>query len=87
VHLDVLKPEAATGDTAMTAPSPTDRDPRHHTANIKNMLSEAREHCREDVSRVDDAKAQALFEVTAEVLQGLIKAYEDYEKRAEAAWK
>jgi hypothetical protein len=28
-----------------------------------------------------------LFEVTAEVLQGLVKAFEDYEKRGEPAWK
>ena len=71
----------------MTAPTRTDRDPRLHTGNIKQMLAAARDHCREDVSRVTDAKAQALFEVTAEVLQGLIKAYDDFESQGEKAWK
>ena len=71
----------------MTMKTDTSRNPREHTANIKTMLSEARDHCREDVPKVDDPKAQALFEVTAEVLQGLLKAYEDYEQRSEAAWK
>lgn len=71
----------------MTAPTRTDRDPRLHTGNIKQMLSAARDHCREDVPKVTDPKAQALFEVTAEVLQGLIKAYDDFDSRDEKAWK
>jgi hypothetical protein len=72
----------------MTTPAPSnDRDPRHHTANIKQMLNEVKEHVREDVSKVEDPKAQALFEVTAEVLQGLMKAYDDFDSRKEPAWK
>jgi hypothetical protein len=62
-------------------------DPRQHTANVKRMLNETKDHLRDDVLKVDDPKAQALFEVTAEVLQGLVKAFEDYEKRSEPAWK
>jgi len=67
----------------------TDRssDPRQHTANIKRMLNEVVHHVREDVDRVDDPKAQALFETTAEVLRGLITAYEHYEGRTESAWR
>jgi hypothetical protein len=65
----------------------TSTDPRHHTANIKRMLNEVISHVREDVDRVTDPKAQALFETTAEVLRGLITAYEHYEGRAENAWR
>jgi hypothetical protein len=36
-------------------------DPRHHTQNIKGMLDEAARHCREDVGKIQDPKAQALF--------------------------
>ena len=43
-------------------------DPRHHTAKLKAMLQEAATHAREDVTKVNDPKAQALFETTAEVL-------------------
>jgi hypothetical protein len=62
-------------------------DPRHHTANIKAMLTDTMNHAREDVKKIDDPKAEALFETTAEVLQGLITAYEHYEQRAEEAWR
>ncbi|MFI5072087.1 MAG: hypothetical protein ACHP8A_14475 [Terriglobales bacterium] len=62
-------------------------DPRHHTARIKQMLTEIMEHARQDVGKVNDPKAQALFETTAEVLAGLKKAYEHFEQHAEGAWK
>jgi hypothetical protein len=62
-------------------------DAKHHTEKIKGMLTKVIEHVREDVSKVDDPKAQALFETTAEVLLGLRKAYEDFEQRNEPAWQ
>lgn len=62
-------------------------DPRHHTAKLKQMLTEIMEHARQDVDKVSDPKAQALFETTAEVLAGLKKAYEHFEQGAEGAWK
>jgi hypothetical protein len=62
-------------------------DPRHHTTNIKRMLDDAARHAREDVKKVKDPKAQALFETTAEVLIGLRKAYDDFEKKTEDAWR
>lgn len=45
------------------------------------------QHIRDDITKVDDPKAQALFETSAEVLNGLITAYEHFERRSEAAWK
>ncbi len=63
---------------------PTDpRDPRHHTARIASMLDGIIQHAREDATKVDDPKAQALFETTAEVLTGLAKAYHDFDARTE----
>lgn len=64
-----------------------DGDPRHHTAKVKDMLAGVVEHVRSDVGKVNDPKAQALFETTAEVLIGLKTAYEHYEQGTEAAWK
>ncbi len=64
-----------------------ENDPRHHTAKLKQMLTEIIIHARQDVTKVSDPKAQALFETTAEVLTGLEKAYEDFEQRSEPAWK
>jgi hypothetical protein len=51
------------------------------------MLTGVIEHAREDASKVNDPKAQALSETTAEVLMGLRKAYEDFEKGTEEEWK
>ena len=62
-----------------------ENDPRHHTAKIKRMLTDAMDHCREDVGKITEPKAQALFETTAEVLQGLAKAFEHYDTGAEPA--
>lgn len=62
-------------------------DPRHHTIKIKNMLSEVINHVREDVTKVSEPKAEALFETTAEVLNGLITAYTHYETKAEEAFR
>jgi len=62
-------------------------DPRFYTQRIKGMLDDAIQHARDDATRVDDPKAQALFETTAEVLTGLLTAYEHYEQRSEEAWR
>jgi hypothetical protein len=62
-------------------------DPRHHTAKLKQMRTEIMEHARQDVAKVTDPKAQALFETTAEVVAGLKKAYEHFERGTEGAWK
>ena len=65
----------------------TEDDPRHHTAKIKRMLNDLIEHVRDDVGKIEEPKAQALFETTAEVLRGLMTAYDHYEQKAESAWK
>jgi hypothetical protein len=71
----------------MTTSNYPENDPRHHTAKIKQMLEDTARHAREDVSKVDDPKARALFETSAEVLDGLRKAYNDFEQRKEDAWR
>ena len=62
-------------------------DPRHHTTRIRDMLSELREHLREDIAKINEPRAEALFETTAETLDGLISAFEDYERGQEEAWR
>jgi hypothetical protein len=62
-------------------------DPRRHTMQMRRRLTDLAEHLREDVEKVDDARAKALFETTAEVLLGLEKAFADYEEAAEPAWR
>ena len=50
------------------------------------MLQGLVTHAREDIGKINEPKAQALFETTAEVCTGLIKAFDDYDKKA-PAWR
>ena len=59
----------------------------HHTQKIKTRMRQLIEHLRKDVGKVTEPKAQALFETSAEVLTGLVRAFNDYEKKSEAAWR
>ena len=65
----------------------SENNPVHHTQKIKARMRQLIEHLREDVGKVTEPKAQALFETSAEVLTGLVKAFDDYEKRSEEAWR
>lgn len=62
-------------------------DPLVHTANVKQKFTDLIEHLRDDIPKLNDPKAKALFEVSAEVLTGLMKSFSDYEKKNEPAWQ
>jgi hypothetical protein len=67
--------------------SAADGDPRHHVQKMQTALVEIRTHMREDIDKVDDPQFKAMFETSAEVLGGLIRAFEDYGKKNESAWR
>jgi hypothetical protein len=67
--------------------SSSENNPIHHTRKIKAQMRQLIEHLREDVGKVTEPKAQALFETSAEVLTGLAKAFDDYESKSEKAWR
>jgi ferric iron reductase protein FhuF len=67
--------------------SATDRDPRYHTQKMQKALQKIKDHLREDIEKVDEPQLKAMFETSAEVLGGLIKAFSDYEKKNESAWR
>ena len=50
------------------------------------MLQEVVSHAREDIGKISEPKAQALFETTAEVCTGLVTAFDHYDKKA-PAWR
>ncbi len=64
-----------------------ENDPRHHTQKMAQRLQDTITHLREDVKKVDEPQAKAMFETSAEVLAGLVKAFKDYEQKSEAAWR
>jgi hypothetical protein len=61
-------------------------DPLEHTVRLKEQMKELITHLREDVSKVDEPQAKAMFELSAEVIEGLHKAFTEYESRNEA-WR
>jgi hypothetical protein len=56
-------------------PSANDRNPLHHTQKMQQRLKETMAHLREDIEKVDDPQLKAMFETSAEVLGGLVKAF------------
>lgn len=67
--------------------SATERDSRHHTQKMQKAFLELQDHLREDIGKVDEPQLKAMFETSAEVLGGLVKAFRDYEHKNEAAWR
>jgi uncharacterized membrane-anchored protein YhcB (DUF1043 family) len=67
--------------------SEADSDPRHHTQKMQRRLQETIDHLRADIEKVNEPQLKAMFETSAEVLGGLKKAFSDYEKKNEAAWR
>jgi hypothetical protein len=67
--------------------SSSENNPRRHTQKIKARMGRLIEHLRKDIEKVTEPKAQALFETSAEVLTGLVKAFDDYEDAREVAWR
>jgi uncharacterized membrane-anchored protein YhcB (DUF1043 family) len=69
------------------ATTTAEHDPRHHTQKMQKRLQEIKDHLRKDIEKVDEPQLKAMFETSAEVLGGLIKAFQDYEKKNESAWR
>lgn len=54
---------------------------------LRTELSGTVGNLREGIPQVEDPRAKALLETSAEVLEGLVKAFGDYEHRSEPAWR
>ena len=67
--------------------SELDGDPIFHARKVRQRLEDTLTHMREDVDKVDDPKFKAMFETSAEVLGGLVKAFSDFEQKNEPAWR
>src|SRR5205085_4542884 len=75
------------GETpSASTPMPNDSDPLHHTRKMTARLKETIDHLRADIEKVNEPQFKAMFETSAEVLGGLVKAFQDYEKKNENAW-
>ncbi len=61
--------------------------PEPHVRQIRKKVHELILHLRDDVERISDPKAKAMFETSAEVLAGLEKTLVDFEQKNEPAWR
>lgn len=70
-----------------TAIDEASSDPGVHSAHLQQEIGALIEHLHKDIERAPEPQFQALLETSAEVLGGLRKAFEDYSRHAEAAWR
>jgi hypothetical protein len=63
------------------------KNPRAHTANVRKEFRQLIDHLRSDINKIEEPKAQALFETAAEVITGLDTAFKHFEEKSETAWK
>lgn len=56
-------------------------------ARLRNTMEDLVAQLRAEMNKVDEPRAQVLFETTAEALGGLIKAFQDYDEGKEAAFR
>ena len=71
----------------MSRPASASRDPQPHIEKVKDSLHALIAHLREDIGKFDEPKAQAMFETTAEVLEGLETAFTHYSEGREAGMR
>ncbi len=64
-----------------------DRNQRPRTDSIRAEMKQLIAHLRRDIEQVDEPRAQALFETSAEVLQGLVQTFDDYDAAQEPAFR
>ncbi len=62
-------------------------DPHHHVRKVARHFQALIDHLRQDIEKIDEPRCKAMFETSAEVLGGLRKAFADYEKKNEPAWR
>ena len=74
-------------ETTGSMPQAGEGDPLHHTQKIRARLKELSEHLREDIGKIDEPQAKAMFETSAEVIDGIITAFMHYEEKSEKAWR
>ncbi|QDK38004.1 hypothetical protein [Bdellovibrio sp. NC01] len=56
------------------------KDPIAHTQNIAMHLHALKDHCEEDISKVEDPSAKALFQRAAQVLGTLEKDFQEFKR-------
>ena len=59
---------------------------KEHIQYVEKYLTDLKNLCHKEINLVSDAKAKALLETSADVLDALEKACSDYQSENEGAW-
>jgi hypothetical protein len=59
--------------------STQEQDPRQQARRAQRLLEEVRDQLRVDADAVEEPRLGAMLEMSAEVLDGLVRALEDYD--------
>lgn len=70
--------------TELPAAAPAADEP---VGDLRLQLQDLRRNLRRGIGQIDDPQGKALLEVSAEVIGGLMKAFDDYHQKAEPAWR
>jgi hypothetical protein len=83
VHMSSPEP----GRIGMTTKASVKSEPRRDTQKMRQRLQDVQDDFRMGIEKVDEPRLKALLETSAEVLEGLKKAFSDYERKDEPAWR
>lgn len=61
-------------------------DPKEQAQKLENELYDLKTQCLHNAKKLSDPKAKALFETAADVLDGLEKAFSNFQAENEEAW-
>ncbi len=70
----------------MAIPKINSSDPKEHAQNVEKYISELKHHLQDDIKIISEPKAKALFETAADILDGLEKAFSDYQSENFGGW-
>ena len=63
-----------------------EHEPRVRAERIRRQLQDTLKDLRHDVEHVEDPQLKAIMEVSAEVVAGLVKTFQEYSRKSESAW-
>ena len=64
-----------------------DNSPVHHVRKMEKSLGDISAHLRADAAKVDEPQMTAMFQTAAEVLDGLVRAFQQYEDKKAGTWR
>jgi hypothetical protein len=62
-------------------------DALYHSREMRECMNDLLDELHQQIKEVEEPQLKAMFEMSSEVLGGLVKAFHDYEMKNEPAWR